>query len=119
MTKEESLIELSEYQIKEYRSFFHPVLHLPPHAYNIHNSCPMGVYDWGRGIGWYILSLTETRRSIINIRPSRIEFYNYLCKQIKELADTVILFQKDNGGFSMFLTDEGGQYVRIVVYRCL
>lgn len=118
MTKEESLLELSEHQIKEYRSFFHPVLHLPPHAYNIHNSCPMGVYDWGRGIGWYILSLTETRRSIINIRPSRIEFYNYLCKQIKELADTVILFQKNNGGFCMFLTDEGGQYESSATVMC-
>jgi len=110
LNKDESLLKLSELQIREYRSFFHPTLNLPPHAYNIHNACPMGVYDWGRGIGWYILSLTESRRSMIKFNRMDSEFYHYVCNLIKELADTVSHFQKKNGGFSMFITNENSQY---------
>lgn len=52
---DKSAIELAEKQIREYSSFINPLTKTPPHAYNISQNIPLGVFDWGRGIGWYIL----------------------------------------------------------------
>ena len=41
---------------------FDPVLWknvFPPHAFDIKRGLPLGVYDWSRGLGWYILGITE------------------------------------------------------------
>lgn len=115
---EYELLKLSERQITEYRGFLHPILKLPPHAYNIDNNCPMGVYDWGRGVGWYILALIESRRALIKYNYNETEFYHNVCSMIKELTDIVIGFQKNNGGFSMFLTDIHGQYESSATVMC-
>lgn len=99
------ILDLVERQLCEYKSFFHPDLHLPPHAYNLKNSSPMGVYDWGRGIGWYILAIVETRRVLYNNSMHDIRLYNILSNAVIEMADRICKYQRSNGSFSMFITD--------------
>src|SRR5690606_20482810 len=46
-------IELALKQIDEYRKHgLRPGQTIPFHAYKINNSTPLGLYGWGRGLGW-------------------------------------------------------------------
>ena len=63
----------------------------PPHAFNIQTKVPMGVYDWCRGLGWYILGLILT--SNMNGHDERI---------IK-LSNALLPYQNSNGGYNCFI----------------
>lgn len=117
-TKNQSLLELAEKQIIEYRGLFHPTLKLPPHAYDTENNCPLGVYDWGRGIGWYIFSIVECCNAMSGHGMTDNEFYATLVSLIVELSQTMMRFQKRNGGYSMFVADPNGQYESSVTALC-
>lgn len=51
---------LAEAQIAEYDRALLPDSRIPPHAYDLIRNLPLGIYDWGRGVGWYILGLVES-----------------------------------------------------------
>ena len=63
----------------------------PAHAFNLETNLPMGVFDWGRGIGWYILALIET---------VDMEGHNV---RIIQLAKALLAHQKSDGGFGCFV----------------
>ena len=90
-----SAIELAEKQIREYSSFINPQTKTPPHAYDLTHNVPLGVFDWGRGIGWYILGLVECFRII-----DSGDFKDYLNTLIIEQSENLIKYQLKSGGFS-------------------
>lgn len=57
----------------------------PPHAYDTDTVSPMGIYDWCRGIGWYILGLI---------------FSNSNKDKIINLANKLLNYQRPEGGYS-------------------
>lgn len=117
--KEQTLIYLAQQQLQEYKSWFHKDLFLPPHAYNTHTNSPIGVYDWGRGIGWYIIAIIECHRILLeNEIDSKNIFFQYIKNSILELADIVLKYQKDSGGFSLFITDKNGLYESSATVLC-
>lgn len=59
----------------------------PPHAYHLTNKLPLGIYDWSRGLGWYILGITEASYSEENK------------KRIIRLAESLLPLQQEGGGF--------------------
>ena len=73
-------------QIKEYDKFLLNGIY-PPHAFNKENNQPMGVYDWSRGIGWYILGITECAHLDGNK------------ERILRLAEAMLPLQQKSGGF--------------------
>ena len=58
----------------------------PPHAFDAQRGLPLGVYDWGRGLGWYILGITEASHL-----PECGD-------RIVRLAEEMIHFQRKDGG---------------------
>lgn len=70
----------------------------PPHAYNKATGLPLGLFDWSRGIGWYILALTEAAEL-----PGNSE-------RIKNLANHLLPLQKRNGGFGCMLFDPSSRF---------
>jgi len=60
----------------------------PPHAYDIGKKIPLGVFDWSRGIGWYVLGLIET------------EYLAGNKERILRLAAKLLKYQQHDGGFS-------------------
>lgn len=79
-------------QIKEYdKALLNGIF--PPHAYDIKRNLPLGIYDWSRGLGWYILGITETEE----LEGNR--------ERIVRLANEMLKYQQDNGGLgSMFFS---------------
>ncbi|MBQ4162989.1 MAG: glycoside hydrolase family 88 protein [Parabacteroides sp.] len=66
----------------------------PPHAFHQDTYTPMGVYDWSRGLGWYILGLIEAD----TLKGNK--------ERILKLASSLLSFQQKDGGFSCMLFNE-------------
>ena len=67
----------------------------PPHAFDIKRKIPLGVYDWGRGLGWYILGITET----FDLKGNRT--------RILRLAEEMLNYRLPSGGLgSLFFSDK-------------
>ena len=82
--------DLALRQLREYdQALLHDVF--PAHAYDIEKKLPLGVYDWSRGIGWYILGLIETA----DMEGNDV--------RILRLADALLSHQRQDGGFSCFV----------------
>jgi unsaturated rhamnogalacturonyl hydrolase len=79
--------ELAMKQIGEYDKARLPGSSIPSHAYDIIQNVPLGIYDWVRGIGWYILGLVESNAD------------GYFDMRIISLAEELLHYQKDDGGF--------------------
>lgn len=77
---------------------------LPCHAFDSANGLPLGIYGWGRGTAWYIISLIEMYNSISN-EKSR----DKLKLLIKLAADDYLKYQKSDGSFYTILQG-AGQY---------
>ncbi len=83
------LDSLAERQVEEYdRVLLDGVF--PPHAFNLENGLPLGVFDWSRGMGWYILGLVESGRNE---------------DRILKLAERMTGLQREDGSFGCFLFD--------------
>lgn len=70
----------------------------PPHAYNLNNKLPLGIYDWSRGIGWYILGIIETSYSGENK------------ERIIRLAESLLPLQQEEGGFGCMFFNKNTRF---------
>jgi len=87
--------ELAIKQIEEYDKAKLRGSSIPSHAYDIVRNVPLGIYDWARGIGWYILGLVESNTD------------GSLNARLISLAEELLPYQKDEGGFgAMFFNKE-------------
>lgn len=94
--------QISLEQINQYNKY--GLLHdtyLPNHAYNPKNKLPLGVYGWGRGVAWYVIGLIDT---YIEIKDSDEKLI--LKQNIKNVADSYINYQREDGGFGSILQNE-------------
>ena len=81
------LKDLAERQIREYdEALFAKTF--PAHAFHVERKKPMGLFDWSRGVGWYILGLTET---------------SFKEQEMVSLAQQLLSLRLVNGGFSSML----------------
>lgn len=94
--------QLALRQLHEYDAALHPRFGLPPHAYDLRTQLPRGIYDWGRGNGWYILGLVEMYRQL-----STGSDKEELANRIIQLSNNLLPFQLSTGGFAsqLFATD--------------
>ena len=80
---------LAKRQLEEYdKALWKKVF--PAHAYNVELNLPMGVFDWCRGCGWYILALVEC------VEMDGVK------ERVLNLASALLPLQKENGGFGAF-----------------
>lgn len=97
----EECIDLAVKQIKEYEQYgMLPVHQLPSHAYKIENKVPLGLYGWGRGLGWYAIGLIDAWTEL----PSDHKYKPILKASVKKFANTVISFQQQEGNWNWTVT---------------
>ena len=87
--------ELAMKQIEEYDRAKLANTSIPSHAYDIECNVPLGVYDWARGAGWYILGLVESNAD------------GTLDERIISLAEDLLPYQKTDGGFGAMFFNKG------------
>lgn len=82
--------DLAKRQIEEFdQALLYGIF--PAHAYDVEKKLSLGVHDWSRGIGWYILGLTEAQ----DLKGNN--------DRIVRLATALLPLQLDGGGFSSFV----------------
>jgi len=93
-------IDLAILQIKSYveKAFLKEKM-IPAHAYDLKKEVPLGVYGWGRGLGWFILGVVDMYNELDKTHPEK----EYLKEIIIETAKDLLPFQKSNGSFNAML----------------
>ena len=90
-------IELAVKQIEEYNKYgMINNSNIPFHAYSIDNKDPLGLYGWGRGLGWYAIGLIDSYLELPddNIYKKQLEEY------VIKFAKTAIKYQQDSGNWN-------------------
>ena len=90
--------QIANKQIEEYEEALYKGI-FPAHAFNLSNRLPLGVFDWCRGIGWYVLGLILAQKGI-------------QCQQerILRLANALFPLQRPQGGFSCMVFNPQERY---------
>lgn len=97
----EECIELAVKQIKEYEKYgMSKELYIPSHAYKIENKIPLGLYGWGRGLGWFAIGLIDSWSEL----PRNHRYKSELNTIVKKFAKSIISFQQDNGSWNWTVT---------------
>ncbi|MEH6949740.1 glycoside hydrolase family 88 protein [Bacillus sp. JJ634] len=94
-------IDLAVKQIKEYEQYGMLATHyIPSHAYNIENKMPVGLYGWGRGLGWFAIGLIDMWNELQDQDEDKLD----LELMIKKFAKTILDFQQEKGNWNWTVT---------------
>ncbi len=88
--------ERAKKQIDEYDAALWDGLY-PAHAFDLKRNLPLGVFDWSRGCGWYILALIEA----VTVEGN--------AERIIRLAESLLPLQREHGGYGSFLFVDGSR----------
>ena len=78
---------------------------VPCHTYNITTKLPVGLFGWGRGLGWYAIGLIDTWRILPDESPNKI----ILEKSVISFAKMALEFQNDNGSWFWIVMDNNAR----------
>jgi unsaturated rhamnogalacturonyl hydrolase len=93
-------IDLALNQIREFNTYaILKTNYIPCHSYDIHSKLPIGLFGWGRGLGWYAIGVMDSWLELPNEHPNK----NELTQMVIELAKTAIQFQNENGSWSWLI----------------
>jgi len=72
---------------------------IPAHAYDIKKNLPLGIYGWGRGLGWFILGVVDMYIELDALHPKKETLKNMIIKT----AESTLPLQKPDGGFNAMM----------------
>ncbi len=78
-----------------------PNTNIPCHTYNVTTKFPVGLFGWGRGLGWYAIGLMDAWRILPEENPNK----KVLEKSVVAFAKMALQFQNDNGSWSWIVLD--------------
>ncbi|WP_368659561.1 glycoside hydrolase family 88 protein [Metabacillus halosaccharovorans] len=99
--KKEECIDLAAKQIKTYEEYgMLEKLYIPSHAYSLEDKAPLGLYGWGRGLGWYAIGLIDSWGEL----PINHKYKKVLEESVKKFSIAAISFQQENGSWNWTVT---------------
>lgn len=93
-------------QIKEFNKY--ALLNdrfIPCHTYNIQSKLPVGLFGWGRGLGWYAIGLIDTWNELPETHPEKSE----LTAMVVSFAKMAMEFQNENGSWNWVILNKQAQ----------
>lgn len=101
------LVELAIIQIEKYvENGLHPLSNIPVHGYHVDSKMPIGIYGWGRGVGWYALGLIDSYEELERSHYKK----EYLKNNIIKLSESLVKYQRDDGGWGHSIFIENNIY---------
>lgn len=98
--------EALDLAVKQITSFnengLFPNTNIPCHTYNITTKLPVGLFGWGRGMGWYAIGLIDAWLILPEDHPSK----KVLEKSVVSFAKMALQFQNENGSWSWIVLDK-------------
>lgn len=78
-----------------------PQFFIPCHTYTTQTAIPVGLFGWGRGLGWYAFGLLDTYQALPEAHASKKE----LEIAIHDFAMATLPFQNENGSWNWLIFD--------------
>ncbi len=78
---------------------------IPCHTYHIKTKLPVGLFGWGRGLGWYAIGLIDAWSILPEENPNK----KTLAKSVVSFAQMAIIFQNINGAWSWIVNDKSSR----------
>lgn len=79
---------------------------IPCHTYNVLTQLPVGLFGWGRGLGWYAIGLIDSWNALPEEHPSKKQ----LKDNVVQFARMAVRFQQKNGGWHWLITNTSSRY---------
>jgi unsaturated rhamnogalacturonyl hydrolase len=94
-------IDLAVKQIQEYERYgMLERFHIPNHAYDVYTKAPLGLYGWGRGLGWFAIGLIDTWDEL----PQNNKYKDVLEQSVRKFAHSTVKYQQENGAWNWTVT---------------
>jgi unsaturated rhamnogalacturonyl hydrolase len=103
----EEAIDLAVRQIEEFNN--HALLNdtfIPCHTYNLQSKLPVGLFGWGRGLGWYAIGLIDSWNAL----PEHHSAKQQLQENVVQFAKMAMRFQQKNGGWHWLITNASSRF---------
>ena len=95
--KEDHCIDLAVKQIQKFNKYcMLDNYYIPCHAYHVNSKVPLGLYGWGRGLGWYAIGLIDSWNEL----PENHKYKSILRTNVISFANSAIAFQQRNGSWN-------------------
>lgn len=95
-------VDLACNQIEGFHQFgLMPTEHLPCHTYSVSTKLPVGLYGWGRGLGWYAIGLGDTYNEL----PEEHPYKSKLKVALQQFSESVVRFQTSEGAWRWLIFD--------------
>lgn len=104
---QEEAIHLAVLQITEFNKY--ALLNqtfIPCHTYNLETKLPVGLFGWGRGLGWYAIGLIDAWNAL----PDNHLAKKQLEENVIQFAKMAMQFQQKNGGWHWLITNKSSQF---------
>jgi unsaturated rhamnogalacturonyl hydrolase len=96
-------IELGVKQITEFNKYaLFKDTFIPCHTYLIDSKLPVGLFGWGRGLGWYAIGLIDSWTALPNDNPNK----KILDVSVIAFAKMAMQFQNANGSWNWIVTSK-------------
>jgi unsaturated rhamnogalacturonyl hydrolase len=103
----EEAIDLALLQIAEFNKY--ALLHntfIPSHTYNLQSKLPVGLFGWGRGLGWYAIGLIDSWNALPEHHPAKKQWD----ENVVQFAKMAMRFQQKNGGWHWLIANASSRF---------
>jgi unsaturated rhamnogalacturonyl hydrolase len=103
----EEAIDLAVLQIAEFNKY--ALLNdtfIPCHTYNLQSKLPVGLFGWGRGLGWYAIGLIDSWNALPEHHPAKKQ----LQESVIQFAKMAMRFQQKNGGWHWLISNTSSRF---------
>lgn len=102
MFQNEKAIDLGIKQITEFNQYgMFSNQFIPCHTYNVNTKLPIGLFGWGRGLGWYAIGLIDAWTAL----PENHSGKKILEESVIQFAKMAVSFQNKNGSWSWLIAN--------------
>lgn len=96
-------VDIALEQIKEYRKYgFDKDTRMPFHCFDVRTKAPLGICGWGRGCAWWALGITDSLKTLMDVKTYNIEKV-MLLKYCIEFLSSIKAYQRSDGAFERML----------------
>lgn len=78
---------------------------IPCHTYNIKSNLPVGLFGWGRGLGWYAIGLIDAWNELSEQHSHKSE----MTQLVTKFAQMAMKFQNENGSWNWLILNRQSQ----------
>lgn len=99
-------VNLAITQIEEFNQYaLLGDIFIPCHTYTTVTKLPVGLFGWGRGLGWYAIGLIDAWKALDSKHPKKQEMTTW----VEQFAKMAMRFQRENGSWGWIIMQDSAR----------